>query len=107
MRAQSEINYISILTDIDKTYYSISDGYDYDLMGGGIQFNANKEQGEATDCQGLTVRIHDDPVVEGTEQVQIQLVSPQPDRILVERSYRFTDSQRVTSVVIEDDDGEW
>ena len=71
-------------------------------MGGDISFNANKEIGHATDCQGLTVQIHDDPVVEGTEQVQIQLVSPQPRRVLVDS---FFDSAPVTSVIIEDDDG--
>jgi hypothetical protein len=81
----------------------ILDGHDYDLFGGDIQFNANKEQGEARDCQGLSVQIHDDPVVEGTEQVQIRLVSPQPRRIKVDQ---FLNSQPTTSVVIEDDDGE-
>lgn len=84
---------------------SISEGNDYDLMGGDISFDANKELGEDTDCEGLTVRIHDDPIVEGTEQVQIQLVSPQPERILVAPSRIFTDSQRATSIIIEDDDG--
>ena len=72
-------------------------------MGGDISFNADKDIGEATDCRGLTVRIHDDPVVEGTEQVQIQLVSPQPRRILVDS---FINSEPVTSIIIEDNDGE-
>ena len=59
---------------------------------------------DATDCQGLTVHIHDDPVVEATEQVDIQLVSPQPRRIQVDS---FFASQPVTSIVIEDDDCEY
>ena len=83
---------------------SISDGHDYELIGGDVSFNANKEVGEAVDCQGLTVRIRDDPIVEGTEQVQIRLESDQPHRILVDSSIFY---EPVTSIVIEDDDCEY
>ena len=96
-------NQLKISIPYDNYQKFVSDGYDYDTRGGDIYFNADKELGEATDCQGLIVQIHDDPVVEGREQVQIRLVSPDQRRILVDR---FTNSQPTTSVFIEDDDGE-
>ena len=47
--------------------------------------------------------MHDDPVVEETEVVQIQLLSDEPERIQITG---FTGNRQLTSIVIKDDDSE-
>lgn len=78
----------------------ISDGVDYGLIGGEVSFSGQRSQSSDADCQGITVEIYDDPVVEKSEEVVIKLVSSEPERI------KTSDTNKPNlTIIIEDDDG--
>ena len=81
--------------------YLHSELLDYEATGETIIFRSNSES-LAVSCPTISITLYDDPVVEGDEEVVLQLVSDEPERVIVTDN----DGYPLTSVLtIEENDG--